>query len=108
MRLARGTVARVGIPCLLSGVLTGLSGCGAAHTMRTSDVEQQVEQDLTKQASGTFVVTCPTDIPAEAGYAFTCSVEDQTTSTTFQVSVVEDDDQGAFSWRVTKAPAPAP
>jgi hypothetical protein len=74
----------------------------------TGDVQDSVSAGLTEQAGGSFTVTCPAEAPAQAGYTFTCSVADATDGSTRTVTVVEVDDAGAFTWKVTGGgPSPA-
>ena len=84
-----------------------LASC-AAPTLRSPDVEQQIGSALAEQVGGRFAVTCPTGISAESGAGFTCTVTDEQTQTRLTVEVRQEDDQGAFSWRMVPASAPAP
>ena len=88
---------------ILGAALTVVS-CGSSASLRTDDVEQQIATDLSEQVGGEFTVTCPSPVPAEAGYAFTCTVADGTSGKSLRVAVVEDDAEGAFSWRVEATP----
>lgn len=91
---------------LLVGSVVLLAAC-AAPNLRTSDVETQIAQSLTEQVGGSFAVTCPADVPAEAGTGFACSVLDETSGGRVTVQVRLEDDAGGFTWRVGSAPAPA-
>lgn len=79
-----------------------LTGCSAAAAIRPADVERQITDGLSEQVGGEFEVTCPSALPAEAGYTFTCAVADRTGGGTLTVTVVEDDDTGTFTWRVAQ------
>lgn len=89
----------------LLGAALVLSSCASTSSLRPSDVEDQISQGLSTQVGGEFAVSCPSSLPAESGYTFTCAVTDRTDGTTSTVTVVEDDDTGAFTWKVT-APSP--
>ena len=90
-RLVQGAVACAA----MAGVLTA---CSSSAALKPADIEQQIAQCLTEQVGGDFTVACPSDVPAEAGYAFTCDVTDHTGGGTVTVAVVEADATGAFSW----------
>jgi hypothetical protein len=91
---------------ILFAALVGLSACAGTPTVRSSDVEQQIEDGLTAQVGGSFAVSCPEEIPSQSGYAFDCSVDDVAGGQSLRVSVVLDDDGGAFTWRVS-TPGPS-
>lgn len=77
-----------------------VSACGGSAALRPADVESQIATGLAEQVGGEFTVACPAEIPAEAGYRFTCSVTDAAGGAPVQVEVVEDDASGAFNWQV--------
>jgi hypothetical protein len=77
-----------------------LSAC-AAPTLRSADIQDQIARGLAEQVGGRFTVTCPTAVPADPGFAFTCSVTDESAGRTVTVSVEVQDDAGAFTWQVT-------
>lgn len=83
----------------LGAVLLALGACGSP-TVDEADVEQQIVAGLAAEVGGAFEADCPSDIPAEPGYGFTCTVQDPTDGTTITVTVTLDDAEGAFSWRV--------
>jgi hypothetical protein len=90
------------VPLLAAGaVALVLGGCSSPPMLDPSDVEQQIVAGLEQEVGGTFAATCPTEIPAEDGFAFTCSVRDETQGMTITVTVTQDDAEGAFSWRVS-------
>lgn len=95
--------AAAAVVAILGAALT-VASCGSSAALRTDDVEQQIATDLSAQVGGEFEVTCPSPVPAEAGYAFTCTVADRTTGASLSVSVVEADADGTFSWRVEATP----
>ena len=99
----RDTAARlVAMPL----AVVSLAACASSPSLAPGDVEQQITDGLTEQVGGEFEVTCPSPLPAEAGYTFTCDVTDRTGGRTVAVTVVEDDDAGTFRWRVT-TPSPS-
>jgi hypothetical protein len=57
---------------------------------------------------GSFTVTCPTNITAEKGGTFTCTVSDASDGSTATVTVTQQDDQGQFDWKVTAASSGSP
>jgi Domain of unknown function (DUF4333) len=76
-----------------------LAAC--TSTINTQELEQQIARELEAQTGVTpSSVTCPDDVPAEAGGRFECTVtaDDGSTAT---VSVVQEDDQGNVRWEVT-------
>jgi hypothetical protein len=89
---------------MVSGIL--LAGCSSPGSLRTVDVQQQISTALTKQVGGAFTVTCPPNLPAQRGYTFTCTVVDAEGGEGVTVTVTEDDDAGAFSWKVAPAGTP--
>lgn len=93
-----------------AGVLAAvaLAGCTSSSSLEPTDVEDQITDGLIEQVGGEFEVTCPSPLPAEAGYTFTCDVSDRTGGSTVTVTVVEDDDAGSFRWRVTMPGSPSP
>ena len=84
--------------CMASLAL--LAGCSSPPTLRSGDVQDQIEAGLADQVGGEFTVVCPTGVPAEAGTTFTCSVTDESDGTTIDVVVTESDNAGGFEWRV--------
>ena len=95
-----------GAATLLSAL--SLAACSSSASLQPADVEEQITRGLTEQVGGEFEVTCPSPLPAEAGYTFTCDVSDRTGGSTVTVTVVEDDDAGSFRWRVTMPGSPSP
>lgn len=82
-------------------VAVTLAACASSAALQPADVEKVIATGLTEQVGGDFTVTCPSPLPAEAGYSFTCDVTDRTGGGALKVAVTEDDDTGTFSWRVT-------
>ncbi len=97
-------VGRVAVVAACSCLLVG--ACASSATLRSTDIEQQIADALSTQVGGRFSVTCPTGIVAEAGASLTCSVLDDTGGTSVSVTVVTDDDQGHYTWRVDGVPSP--
>ena len=95
---------RMGAWLALGGALLSLSGCGTPMIDPT-DVEEQVSEGLAQEVGGEFETSCPEEIPAEAGFTFTCTVNDSTDGTTIAVTVTQDDAEGAFSWQVASVSA---
>lgn len=111
MREMRGIRRAVSAVCFAS--LLVVAGCSAPPTLRSGDVQDQIEAGLADQVGGDFTVICPSGVPAEAGTTFTCSVTDELDGSTIDVVVTESDDAGGFEWRVrvprgSASPAPSP
>ena len=91
--------------------VTALAGCSTTKTLSTDDVQNAIQKGLSDQVGGTFTVTCPSDITAEKGGTFTCSVANASDGSTATVTVTQEDAEGQFNWKVTAAssgsPAPA-
>jgi hypothetical protein len=90
---------------LLTGLVLLIAGCGAA-SLRSTDVQDQIAEELGKQAGASYTVTCPAEIPAEKGFTFTCTASDGSSGETATITVVEDDDLGTFSWKVATVSTP--
>jgi hypothetical protein len=84
-----------------------VAGCSSSAALDSGSVQEQIAAGLAAQAGGAFTVECPTEIPAEQGYAFTCTANDQEGGQEAKVAVTESDAAGTFTWQVT-AVAPAP
>ena len=96
----------------IPAVLTALSvllvaGCSSSAALTPASVQEQIATGLATQAGGTFTVACPGEIPAEKGYTFTCTADDQAGGQIVIVTVTESDDSGTFTWQVSSV-APAP
>ena len=91
--------------------VAALAACSTSKTLNTDDVQNAIQKGLSEQVGGTFTVTCPSDITAEKGGTFTCSVADPSDGSTATVTVTQEDADGQFNWEVTAAssgsPAPA-
>ena len=98
MQVMRGIRQAVSATSIVS--LLVLVGCSTPPTLRSVDVQDQIEAGLADQVGGDFTVVCPSGVPAEAGTTFTCSVTDEADGTTVDVIVTESDDSGGFEWRV--------
>ncbi len=95
MRGVRGAVTAMSFVALV-----WLTGCSAPPTLRSDDVQDQIEAGLADQVGGDFTVVCPSGVLAEAGTTFTCAVTDESDGSTIDVIVTESDDAGGFEWRV--------
>ena len=102
MRGIRGALAAMTVAAVAL-----LSGCSSPPTLRSDDVQDQIEAGLADQVGGDFTVVCPSGVPAEAGITFTCSVTDESDGTTIDVVVTESDSSGGFEWRVQVPGGPA-
>jgi hypothetical protein len=83
----------------LVALLPALAAC--SKTIDTASLEENIRSELTAQAGVTPTdVSCPDDVPVEAGATFECTVtaEDGSTAT---VTVTQTDDEGNLDWEVT-------
>src|SRR5215213_1987582 len=51
------------------------AGCGGDDTVDAAEVEQGLEQQLSTSSAKVTSASCPADVKAEDGAAFTCSVK---------------------------------
>ena len=93
MKLAR--TAAIAAVCLSVGLLAGCS-----KSLDSTQVSDAIDSALTEQFEGDFTVTCPSDIPAEAGNTFMCDVSNATDGSTAQVQVTQNDAEGNVTWEV--------
>jgi hypothetical protein len=76
-----------------------LAGCGEP-VINTDELEGQIGAELRQQTGITpSSVSCPEDVPAQAGATFNCTVTADDGSTA-NVTVTQNDDQGNLSWEV--------
>ncbi|MDP1876590.1 MAG: DUF4333 domain-containing protein [Actinomycetota bacterium] len=93
MKFAR--TAAIAAACLSVGLLAG-----CAKSLDSTQVSDAIDTSLTDQFEGDFTVTCPSDIPAEAGNVFTCDVSNATDGSTATVEVTQNDADGNVTWEV--------
>jgi hypothetical protein len=84
-----------------------LVGCSAG-TISSVDVQNEIARGFADQVGGEFTVTCPTDLPAQQGYQFTCTVIAKSDGAKVTVTVTESDAEGTFSWEVTDSTSAIP
>ncbi len=77
-----------------------LAGCGGERVVDTDELEGQIASELEAQTGVIPTsVSCPDDVPAEAGATFNCTVTADDGSTA-NVTVTQTDDEGSLSWEV--------
>jgi hypothetical protein len=91
--------------CAVTGIL--LAGCSAG-TISSVDVQKAIAAGFADQVGGEFAVACPTELPAQEGYTFACTVTDQADGTKVTVQVTETDGDGGFTWEVTDSTTAIP
>ncbi len=95
----------LGVLCVVLGVGM-LGGCSAVEQVRTPTLATDSLADSVQEVVGAPVtVTCPTDIPIEAGRVTECTVSDGTL--TKVLVVTQTDDQGGIDWEISEKDAPA-
>lgn len=96
MRLGR-TTALLGALFVSVGLLAACS-----NSLSQTDVQDKLQQGMAEQLGGTYVVTCPSEIPLSAGSTFSCEAvgDDGSTGT---ITVTQEDDQGNLTWEYTSA-----
>src|SRR5687767_6302000 len=72
------------LPCILAIVLAlAVAGCGndqeasdtsAAPSVDSAEIENQIKDELSTDATKVSKATCPSDVEGEAGSTFECSV----------------------------------
>jgi len=94
-----------GVLCLVLGVGV-LGGCSAVEQVTTPTLATDSLADSVQEVVGTPVtVTCPTDIPIEAGRVTECTVSDGTL--TKVLVVTQTDGEGSIDWEISEKDAPA-
>ncbi|MGH2684362.1 MAG: DUF4333 domain-containing protein [Actinomycetota bacterium] len=77
-----------------------LVGCSGERVVDTDELEGQIAAELQAQTGVTPTsVSCPDDVPAEAGATFSCTVTADDGSTA-NVTVTQTDDEGSLTWEV--------
>ena len=79
-----------------------VSGCSVTvggSTVNTQKAEDEISKGIEQQTGVAVTVSCPSDVPAEAGGQFACTATaaDGKTGT---VMVLQKDDQGNISWEL--------
>jgi hypothetical protein len=94
----RSTVAGLAVACLLLVLLT--AGCGGNSTLDTSRLEDQVKKTLADRTGFPIKsVSCPSDVKAEKGARFACTVTTDRNERV-QVNVIQNDDKGGVTWKL--------
>ena len=77
-----------------------LAACGGQRVVDTDELEGQITAELQAQTGVTPTsVSCPDDVPAEAGGTFNCTVTADDGSTA-NITVTQTDDEGSLRWEV--------
>jgi hypothetical protein len=93
----RSTVAGLALACLSLVLLT--AGCGGA-TLDTSRLEDQIKKTLSDRTGFPIKsVSCPSEVKAEKGARFACTVTTDRNERV-QVNVIQNDDKGGVTWKL--------
>jgi hypothetical protein len=90
---------------LLVLVAVAVAGaCTRTRTLEASELNQRIATDMQakKLADEGVVVSCPDDVPAEAGRTFDCTGTNPD-GTTLTIEVTQTDDQGSVTYKVVGA-----
>jgi hypothetical protein len=86
---------------LASLVLVG--GCTRTKTLDAQQLDQKIASDMKDNLDMHGVtVSCPDDVPAEAGRTFGCNAT-SADGRTITIEVTQTDDHGNVTWKATKA-----
>jgi Domain of unknown function (DUF4333) len=93
----RSPVAGLAVACLWLVLVT--AGCGDS-TLDTSRLEDQVKKTLADRTGFPIKsVSCPSDVKAEKGARFACTVTTDRNERV-QVNVIQNDDKGGVTWKL--------
>jgi archaellum component FlaG (FlaF/FlaG flagellin family) len=90
---------------LVAIVAVAVAGaCTRTRTLDASELNQRIATDMQakKLADEGVVVSCPDDVPAEAGRTFDCTGTNPD-GTTLTIQVTQTDDQGHVTYKVVGA-----
>jgi hypothetical protein len=89
---------------LLVAMLAVAGACTRSRTLDASELNKQIATDMQakKLAVEGVAVSCPDDVPAEAGRTFDCTATNPD-GTTLTIQVTQTDDQGRVTYKVLGA-----
>jgi hypothetical protein len=95
---------RRGTLLVLVAMLAVAGACTRTRTLDESELNQQIATDMQakKLAVEGVAVSCPDDVPAEAGRTFDCTATNPD-GTTLRIEVTQTDDQGRVTYKVVGA-----
>jgi Domain of unknown function (DUF4333) len=94
---------RRGTPILLVALLVVAGGCTRTKTLDGPSLNGLLASEMQKQLDVQGVtVSCPDDVPAEAGGVFDC-IATTPDGTTMTIRVTQTDDQGHVTFKVVGA-----
>jgi hypothetical protein len=98
----RGCVRR-GTLLVFVAMLAVAGACTRTRTLDGSELNQQIATDMqAKLGVEGVAVSCPDDVPAEAGRTFNCTATNPD-GTTLTLEVTQTDDQGHVTYEVAGA-----
>jgi Domain of unknown function (DUF4333) len=92
-----------GTSILFVAVVTLVGGCSRTKTLDGEQLDQMIASDMqTKLNLQGVTVSCPDDVPAEAGRTFQCTATGQD-GAAMTIEVTQTDDQGRITYKVVGA-----
>ena len=80
-----------------------VGGCTRTRTLDAQQLDQMIASDMKNNLDmHGFTVSCPDDVPAEAGRTFGCNARN-TEGTTVAIEVAQTDDKGNVTYKVVGA-----
>jgi Domain of unknown function (DUF4333) len=90
------------MPVLLVALLVVAGGCTRTKTLDAQSLDQKLATAMQTQLDVQGVVSCPDDVPAEAGRVFNCTATTPD-GTNMTIQVTQTDDQGTVTFKVVGA-----
>jgi hypothetical protein len=88
---------------VLLASLALVGGCSRTRTLDAQQLDQKIASDMKDNLDMHSVsVSCPDDVPAEAGRTFGCNARNPE-GTTMAIEVTQTDDRGNVTYRVVGA-----
>ena len=94
--MRRGTVIALAAMLALAGA------CTRTKTLDAQSLDEKLATAMQKQLGVQGVVSCPDDVPAEAGRVFNCTATTPD-DTTMTIQVMQTDDKGTVSFKIVGA-----
>jgi hypothetical protein len=92
---------RKGTAVLVVAMLAIAGGCTRTKTLDGQGLDETLANDLSQKLNVQgFTVSCPDDVPAEAGGTFQCTATNPD-GTQITLQVTQTDDQGNVTYEVT-------
>ena len=94
---------RRGTLLVLVAMLAVVGACTRTRTLDASELNRQIATDMqAKLGIEGVAVSCPDDVPAEAGRTFDCTATNPD-GKTLTIEVTQTDDQGRVTYKVAGA-----